>query len=482
MDEQNKNNELGQENENEAVEKELEDIATLLQRELDKAKQESKDENALPDAVEDWENLVNQDENTLLSVEEENQKSETLAETENEEADDENDDDEKTDDENQDISQPEKLEEVEAMDGAEEKAPAKFSPLALFTAFAVIALTLFAVINFSNDNIANIKSVFEAEGYLRENKIISALNVYTTINQNTNSEYAVRRIFSLCYKNGYVSDALNFAETYKSYFNEPWNLKYKKQAAYTQKMMDTINELNPIVQQVASSNGDFDYDSVISQLDAYNQESGKYDKATIEYYKSYVSSLASKDAETQLNYLKACAEANPSIEWLYKPDMANCYRLLGNMDEAIKIVNELIARNVDDSDMYNQKIFLYRMNKDYDLAIKACNDAVEAFYDEKEESSSNYEAYRQYAIVYLLKGDYENAVSKAETANDMTLDEKVINTLALCYLANSDEEGYKEMVDLLKEYSVEIAQDVTDYKDGKKTLEQIFLEGLGDIQ
>ena len=52
-------------------------------------------------------------------------------------------------------------------------------------------------------------------------------------------------------------------------------------------------------------------------------------------------------------------------------------------------------------------------------------------------------------------------------------------TLAVCSLANGNQDGYEEVISTLEYYGVEMGQKVLDYKARKLTVEDIFLNGGG---
>lgn len=448
------------------VEKELEEIAALLQKELDKQKAQQ-DDGDLPEAVTDWENLVDNGE----------KRAEVVGKTEKAEKEKEVKDGEPTEDDGK--AEKIAVEKLDEIDDMGEKPPVKFSPLGLICLLAVVVLSIFGVSSFETEDITLISGIFDAQSSLSDKKISTALDFYYDKAADGKSDYLISKAARICYENGYISDTQNLLANKNFNENAPWNILSKKLKNEVDNMMDTIQSLNSIVQSVATLEAsEIDYDGTIAKIDEATTENS--DKCVTEYYKFYVALLADKDAQTQFDFLEAAKKANPTAKWLWGPDMANCYRLLGQMDKGVEILDGLIADNVEDTSYYSLKTKLYRMDKQYDAAVQICNAALEASYDEEEDAVSDPEIYRQLAVIYLLKGDYKTAASRAETATQMALNLDICNTAAICCIANGDEDGYNEMVETLAQYSATLSNDVIAYKEGTKTLEQIYLEGTGE--
>lgn len=154
--------------------------------------------------------------------------------------------------------------------------------------------------------------------------------------------------------------------------------------------------------------------------------------------------------------------------------MATEYLEAKNYDKVVELCNQMRAQNAEDASAYATEASVYRLQKDYDKAVSTAEKGIKL-----DDTSS--EPYRQKAIVELLQGDKKAALENAKTAFDLSLNYATSYTLAVCYLANDDQDGYDEVISTLEYYGVEMGQKVLDYKAGKLTVEDIFLNGEGDV-
>lgn len=464
-----KNKGISPDDDNKKIE-DVEEIAALLQKELDRAKRE-RENDGLPDAVTDWDNLV--DASVGIGKIKNRAKKEAAAE-------DERNDASRTAEGEENEESPDGYEREDADEKEDERPPANYGSLSVISLLLVIGLALFSLMSVDSADISTIKSAFKAESYMRQDKIFSALDIFYDICSGENpSEFAIRNFLDICYANGYISDISQAEIITPLDLKRPWNFKYKKMFSSNSKLLATAQAIDEIVKPIAQdSAAEFDYEEVIARLCEY--ETDKYDQGIVNYYKYYVASLAGKDFQTQLDFLLQAQKGNKDAKWLYISDMALCYRALGDMDKALALVDGMIEENSEETEYTVVKIMLYRMNKQYDEATAICDKAINESGGQGSESSSNYEFHRQLAIINLLKGDYAAALEKAKAAKEISENTATYNILAICYLANGDTAGYDEVTSTLESYSASVSGDVEKYKEGSKTLEEIFLEGRGE--
>lgn len=164
---------------------------------------------------------------------------------------------------------------------------------------------------------------------------------------------------------------------------------------------------------------------------------------------------------------------NPDTATTYVYKIRSLY-LLGKKDEAFEYCESLYDGDNTDSSYYAMKAELYRMDKNYETALKACKDGL-AIDDE------NIELFRQQAIIYMLKNDTASAKKALTTAYDLGATLELVYTIAVYSTMADDETWYKEIDDLLKKNNLEMPDMVKQYVDGKLTLEDIYISGKGDV-
>lgn len=290
-------------------------------------------------------------------------------------------------------------------------------------------------------------------------------------------------------KTGYHSDAVSLIETYynETALSMPWNKKYA----------DTINEatvLSETYQAVSSvtdaalSGEEFDYDEVMASLDALKEvnpvEEGtsevttKYNEIFIEYYKYIIMSLNGDSLESQLEQLKSIDAIGAGYEWVYLSNYCAVAAKCGDEAAVNDSYDRLIEINRQDMNAFVSKANYYRYLEEHDAdkMIEVCNEAAEVAY-------STDTAYKHsLAIAYLLKSEGALALEEIEALfNSGNYTVQNCNLYAICGIYTGDNGIYDEMKALLANYGYEISDLVTQYKDGKISLEEALKDKGGDI-
>ncbi|MCR4563813.1 MAG: hypothetical protein K5755_04160 [Clostridiales bacterium] len=215
----------------------------------------------------------------------------------------------------------------------------------------------------------------------------------------------------------------------------------------------------------------------------YFKRTTKYNTAMLQYFKYYFATTCNKSFDEKIGFLEAVKANAPEMTWLYAGEMGIEYAENGDKDKALEYA-DIIYKNseTDVTSYYIRSLVAKKIDNDYDKAIEYC--------EQGNGYSVNYELYRQIALNYLLKGDYEKAQENAESAYGENQDLSTINALAFCALANKDETKFKEMEQLFTDYNAELedendaldfSQSVLDLKSGKKTVAEILEQGGYDL-
>ncbi len=260
------------------------------------------------------------------------------------------------------------------------------------------------------------------------------------------------------------------------------------------------------------------YEETIDKINSHKNKEG-IGNHYLEFYKCYASILAGKGYEVQNEYLLEMEKLYPEGIIIYGALLADNYYLLGKYDKAIEYADKMLAQNRNYSPAYELKFTSYlAMNnfekaqevcdtmaqvnnkagtdngdyteyalracllwkqENYDGALKVCEEGIEI-------SGGDAEIYRQQAIVYLLKGDYEKALESATNAYQFvyynsSFDLQTVNTIALCAGLAKDTELYSAMEEVFEGSGYEISTLVTDCIAGKKTVKEVFSSVGGDV-
>ena len=137
----------------------------------------------------------------------------------------------------------------------------------------------------------------------------------------------------------------------------------------------------------------------------------------------------------------------------------------------------LLKYNSENPVVYVIKTTSLRIQGKYDEAIELAQKYIDR------NDTYAYEFLRQQALCYLMKGEYKNAYDAANSSYGLygnTL--QSVDTLALCSIASNNMSTYDELTKLLEENEVQFSDEVTAYKNGTLTLEDILTKGDFDVQ
>lgn len=356
----------------------------------------------------------------------------------------------------------------------EQKADWKVIVLAVIVAF----VALYGAADFFI-GVSPFARVLQAEKYVRQEKLNSALDAYYDASQDTTAAAAKRMVkgqAQLYLDLGYVENAQSLIKKYytTAQLERVWNRDLNELYQNLNAITDTISAVEELFSGYGEVEDDkLPYDELIEKIEAL-KENGSYDKAILEYYKYMLAAMTEQESSVRLQFLEAVQKENESYSWIYLPAMATEYLEAQNYDKVVELCDQMRAQNVEDASAYGTEASVYRLQKEYDKAVSTAEKGIAL-----DDTSS--EPYRQKAIVELLQGDKKAALANAQTAFDLSLNYATSYTLAVCYLANGNQDGYEEVISTLEYYGVEMGQKVLDYKAGKLTVEDIFLNGEGDV-
>ncbi len=374
---------------------------------------------------------------------------------------------------------------------AMKKYPMRKSGIFAFIAAAVIFFGSFWV---SYPYLTDLATVVDASANYKSGYVMSALqSYYSYFNGSRSAEGTSKRAFNEIIegynKLGYFN---NSAELINTAFSEedlkkPWNKKYVAIVNETTVLTETYEAVTEITDD-AFSGKDFDYDEVMSALEALKEarpvEEGKsevtekYNVAFIEYYKFVIMSIKEKPLSEQLDQLKAVDAVGEGQEWIYLANYCAIAARLGDEEAVNYSYDKLVELNKEDPTAYISKANLYRYMEtpDAEKMIAVCEEAKTTL------GTADVSYKHPLAIAYLIKGEGALALQEMKElfeAGNYTVQN--CNLYALCALYNGDKEIYEDMKILLDGYGYNISELVTQYKNGKITLDEIIKDQGGDI-
>lgn len=380
-----------------------------------------------------------------------------------------------------------------------------FDFLNILLVLIFIALSLFACSNFAG-RIRTYGKVGEADKYAKELKRESAVTAYNSAVQSLedssiNAELVYSRQLQNLFAIGNIEEVPNFNTQFTE---KELKLPHFKKVREIFKAYDGMSAARTIgygyiyEYEDIENIEDLPYDELMKKLDAmvgapidtaaikektdeglqvggtpYGIKAETYDISMILFLKTYVSAMCNKDLDTQREFLEQIYKEKPEYTWIYAAMLGEIYLKQGK--DITEICDRLRAVDAEDSVADLLTVIQFRIKGNYDESIKL----AQKWIDKNDKYS--YEFYRQQALCYLLKKDYNKAYSLANSANELNYTKQSYDTLALCCIATGNTSAFDEIAKLYDNYQIDFSENVLAYKDGKITIEDILTKGEFDV-
>ncbi|MGN0571016.1 MAG: hypothetical protein ACI4K9_02410 [Candidatus Fimenecus sp.] len=375
-----------------------------------------------------------------------------------------------------------------------------FDFLNIFFALVAICFVFYGGYVFA-DHTATFVAVQQADSLRAEKKMYSALDAYasaanTMLNNHINGELVYKREILLAADLGYISDLSEPAANIHSWeLSLPHFRSVKAALDNASQFLTTWEHAGELISPyLYDESTEIPYDDIIAALDAmktaevvteadnsdtttaYTTNVESYSPAAIAFYKFRLAMLCEKDLETQIAFLEEipATDRDAQYVWLYAPLLSELYAKTGrDIEPMCQLLTDF---NTEDNSPALARVIQMRIAGQYEEATALCDEALAA----SEDLASEF--YRQKALMLLAQGQYADAYTTVNTAYQNTSPSvQTVYTVALCAAAAGEETAYSEVVDMLESYGYTIPTEITGYKDGSVTLDQILFEGDYDI-
>lgn len=322
----------------------------------------------------------------------------------------------------------------------------------------------------------------------------------------------------LCYD---LLDRESALTTINTYFNETLlNLPAYKELGKTEENIATLqatasaiqnhlynyaaitdNNYQEVIDMLSSLSGKKIYvknDMCYDELDEEYTPDGTekvyvYDEGWIELYKYSVAYSAGKDEKVYVEFLEKAVEYE-SLDSLVMPLLATTYVGIGEYEKAEKLSDKILALNIEGIDYHLVHSMIYRYrDADYNKAINICDDGLELLkcLDNSVAMlpSYGYILEMQKCVNYIMLEDYQKAYESVTTSYDYqsqlgSFSIQVRDMYAMLALETGDKatfEAFEAEIAEAGEYGEPFTDDVTAYREGKKTLKDIVMDGGYDL-
>lgn len=272
----------------------------------------------------------------------------------------------------------------------------------------------------------------------------------------------------------------------------PMYKKYVKMRDSAVVMYGTLQEFYNIMgdEKYAGFDGTDEnlYSQLMSELDALigktfeineikNSGNGvekEYDEGIVRFSQYMLAYSCKKDGDAY-KYISLMEKAKPEYICLYGYELSVGEIKNGNFDKALNLSKEMLKNNAEDTSAYVVKSYVARLKGDFDGSLKEADAGLEL-------DETNADLYRQKAMAYILKGDFDGALEKAEKG----LSYSEYGAMYYVYLVAATEKGDSALVKTAKEkieaLGIGYTERMSEYLSGKLSSKQLFTEGTGDVE
>lgn len=263
----------------------------------------------------------------------------------------------------------------------------------------------------------------------------------------------------------------------------------------------TDNNYQEVIDMLSSLSGKKIYvknDTCYDELDEDYTPDGTekvytYDEGWLYLYKYSVAYEAGKDETVFIEFLEKAMEYE-SLDTLVTPLLATTYVGIGEYEKADNLADNIRALNTESIDYHLVHILIYRYrDADYKKAIAICDDGINLLsgLDNAEAllPSYGYILEMQKSINYIMLEDYAKAYESVKRCYEYqaqmgSLSIQVRDMYAMLALETGDKTAFEALETEIAEsgeYGVPFTDDVTSYREGKKTLQEIVMDGGYDL-
>lgn len=362
--------------------------------------------------------------------------------------------------------------------------------------------------------------VIEGDKYMKEGKYRSALACYeealsavNTLDSQAGSGEPVfdagRKTYAKVIEAYYKMGALVSAQDYAKSLEDTGAFdmaKYSHLKDYN-KVLSGMSETCTYIQQkyqalfmtlqYSSEKADISTISKeLKELDALKADS-KYDKYAVAYMQVYLCQYVENSEDAQIKYLLEIKEAGKAYESIWASQLCMLYLEEGKYDEVKEICNDILKDSTESIEFYQflMKAEIKQNNIKAALAVyKKAEKTVDEIYYSTEPLTMPYTLLAEKAVCHALLGEKEEALAAIDESFNLNVDIHTANVYALLHhtyhvkgtkpevkdgkkIYDNVDTGYDMVLDLFANNDIELNKDVKAAIDGKKTLEDVFVNG-----
>lgn len=346
--------------------------------------------------------------------------------------------------------------------------------------------------NFSK-NADIIDKAVTAQAAVANGSLYTGLYTYYDAISAADTDAMPRKLVARCLKvfaklNDY-RDAVTMANQYLDE-SDLKNPIYKFISEYSIKN-ETVTAIENIIYEPLSSEETTadDAEGICESLESLKNDSeNNYDPYYIDYYKYVVKNTLCGLTDEVYKDLIEIDQTYGDEEWVHLYDLCNAAARFGEIENAQEYFNRIIKENSEDGTAYVYLANAYRFSETPDTE-KMLNLAQQGFTAQGTYGFASSDLYRIQAVAYLLDGDNDKAYEAATnmysvvTQNSYSVTNlfPCLYTYALTCSLTGNDDGYNDIVDLLKTNGYDMSQQVISAINGDITVKELLTDSEGDL-
>lgn len=377
-----------------------------------------------------------------------------------------------------------------------------FGAISIIALIVTVLLAVLSVYSFSLDFIPY-NTVKEANGYLNENKLDSAMSAYDgAISAFEDEEITAKWLYLKTAKILFdtmpsgvnsmtdivtrLDKALSVAELKMPIYGGYANLREESLALYgtmqsfykiveNEEYVDFENLSDDQYKQVMTEIGSLiDTEVTVVSKDGKTTKMVPANEGIVRFCQ-YMYAYAAGEYADSYQYMNKVYETEPSYLWLYAYELGIVELQGGDYEKAELYADAMLQTNVESSDGYALKSSIARMTGKADEAIEMADNGLKY-------NSESTELKRLKVMAYVTQGEYE----KAKEISDEVIAGGSYGLFHMTAIVVENELGnddkVKSYIEEMEKYEVDLTDRLQEYLDGKITAKQLFTEGTGDVE
>lgn len=391
----------------------------------------------------------------------------------------------------------------------------------LVSVVVILGVLILGVISFAMDTPA-FSYMKNGDKHLKADNYYSAVSEYdmaeACIDEEVRENY--KKLYAKQIVAGYRANNMEMVTNAFSYFgNSDFLLFMLKDVSEIDEEMSLMQATTIMIQRHLEDYDIDEYDKIIAELDSLSgkkiyenngsyldeteyeevpagaQKGYIYDESWLNIYKYAAAQSCGKDETVMIEFLEKALGHTEYVDRVWTTVLASAYIGTEQYDKAEALLENIKNSNAEgiDDNLILSMLYRYR-DKNYQRAVDICVDGLndlsrlEDGYDLV--AQIGYTLSMQKTLNLVMLGKYTDAYESAEECCNYqmdaleTVDSQSRDLLAILALATQNNEEYEELEQEIEdsgEYGIPFSQDVTDYKAGKITLEEIVMSGRYDL-